>query len=202
MPPGPVTELLARWRQGDEQALEAIVPLVYKELHDLAHGYLRREHPGHTLQSMALVHEAYLRLVDQTPSDIHDRSHFVAIAARLMRQILVDYARSRGAAKRGAGLKVGLSAAGNTPDVRAGNAGELDLMALDDALSELARLDERQGRIVELRYFGGMTNDETALALGISPATVKREWTVAKAWLSRRIRETDRDPADPTDGGR
>ena len=186
---GPVTELLARWRQGDQEALEAIVPLVYKELHDLAHGYLRREHPGHTLQSMALVHEAYLRLVDQKPLDINDRSHFIAVAARLMRQILVDYARSRGAAKRGAGLKVGLSAASARADSRAESALEIDLMALDDALSELARLDERQEKIVELRYFGGMTNEEVALALGISPATVKREWTVAKAWLSRRIRQ-------------
>jgi RNA polymerase sigma factor (TIGR02999 family) len=189
MPTGPVTELLARWRQGDDQALEAIVPLVYKELHDLAHGYLRREQPGHTLQSMALVHEAYLRLVDQGPPDTRDRAHFVAVAARLMRQILVDYARSRGAAKRGAGLKVGLSAAADQPEARAGSATEIDLMALDDALEELARLDERQGKIVELRYFGGMTNEEAALALGISPATVKREWTLAKAWLSRRIRE-------------
>jgi RNA polymerase sigma factor (TIGR02999 family) len=188
MPTGPVTELLARWRQGDDQALEAILPLVYKELHDLAHGYLRREQPGHTLQSMALVHEAYLRLVDQGPPDTRDRAHFVAVAARLMRQILVDYARSRGAAKRGAGLKVGLSAAADQPDVRAGSATEIDLLALDDALGELARLDERQGKIVELRYFGGMTNEEAALALGISPATVKREWTLAKAWLSRRIR--------------
>jgi len=186
---GPVTELLVRWRQGDQEALEAIVPLVYKELHDLAHGYLRREHPGHTLQSMALVHEAYLRLVDQKPLDINDRSHFIAVAARLMRQILVDYARSRGAAKRGAGLKVGLSAAAARADARAESALEIDLMALDDALSELARLDERQEKIVELRYFGGMTNEEVALALGISPATVKREWTVAKAWLSRRIRQ-------------
>ncbi|HEV8200560.1 MAG TPA: sigma-70 family RNA polymerase sigma factor [Candidatus Polarisedimenticolia bacterium] len=186
---GPVTELLVRWRQGDAEALEAIVPLVYKELHDLAHGYLRREHPGHTLQSMALVHEAYLRLVDQKPLDINDRSHFIAVAARLMRQILVDHARSRGAAKRGAGLKVGLSAAGARADARAESALEIDLMALDDALTELARLDERQGKIVELRYFGGMTNEEVALALGISPATVKREWTVAKAWLSRRIRK-------------
>jgi len=186
---GPVTELLVRWRQGDQEALEAIVPLVYKELHDLAHGYLRREHPGHTLQSMALVHEAYLRLVDQKPLDINDRSHFIAVAARLMRQILVDHARSRGAAKRGAGLKVGLSAAAARADARAESALEIDLMALDDALTELARLDERQGRIVELRYFGGMTNEEVALALGISPATVKREWTVAKAWLSRRIRK-------------
>jgi RNA polymerase sigma factor (TIGR02999 family) len=197
MPSGPVTELLARWRGGDEQALEALVPLVYKELHDLAHLYLRRERPGHTLQSMALVHEAYLRLVDQGPIDTQNRAHFVAVAARLMRQILVDYARSRGAAKRGADLRVELDAAIDRSDERAGDpALRIDLMALDDALTELTRLDERQGKIVELRYFGGMTTEETALALEISPATVKREWMLAKAWLSRQIRRGESD--EPT----
>lgn len=189
MASGPVTELLTRWREGDEQALEAVVPLVYKELHDLAHGYLRRERPGHTLQSMALVHEAYLRMVDQGPLDTRNRAHFVAVAARLMRQILVDYARSHGAAKRGAGLRVTLGAAAAKPDPGPGPETGTDLLALDEALAELSRLDERQGQIVELRYFGGMTVEETALVLGISPATVKREWTLAKAWLSRRIRK-------------
>src|SRR5262249_26751681 len=158
--------------------------LVYKELHDLAHRYLRRERPGHTLQSTALVHEAYLRLVDQGPIDTRDRAHFVAVAARLMRQILVDYARRHGAAKRGAGRQVERGAAANVAEgggcpgeggFAGGGAGEraggTDLVALDDALSELSRLDERQGRIVELRYFGGMTTEETALVLGISPAT-------------------------------
>ncbi len=188
MPFGPVTELLARWRGGDEEALQALVPLVYEELHRIAHRYLLRERPGHTLQSTALVHEAYLRLVDQAPIDTRDRTHFVAIAARLMRQILVDYARSHQAAKRGAGRRVEVEAALGVPDTKA-----TDVVALDDALNELARLDERQSRIVELRYFGGMTNEETAEALGISPATVKREWNVAKAWLSRQIRRSRGD---------
>jgi RNA polymerase sigma factor (TIGR02999 family) len=187
MPTGPVSELLARWRGGDAQALEALVPLVYQELHDLAHRFLRRERPGHTLQSTALVHEAYLRLIDQGPVDTRDRAHFVAVAARLMRQILVDYARQHGAAKRGADLRVDLDAAAGEGEAGP-HARGADLVALDDALSDLSRLDERQSRIVELRYFGGMTNEETALVLGISPATVKREWNVAKAWLSREIR--------------
>jgi RNA polymerase sigma factor (TIGR02999 family) len=189
MPSGAVSELLARWREGDEQALEALLPLVYRELHDLAHRFLRRERPGHTLQSTALVHEAYLRLVDQGPVETRDRAHFVAVAARLMRQILVDYARRHGAAKRGADRRVDLEAAADVADARGAMQGA-DLVALDDALGGLARLDERQARIVELRYFGGMTNEETALVLGISPATVKREWNVAKAWLSREIRRT------------
>ena len=206
MPSGPVTALLVRWRGGDAQALEALVPLVYKELHDLAHRYLRRERPGHTLQSTALVHEAYLRLVDQGPIDTRDRAHFVAVAARLMRQILVDYARQHGAAKRGADRRVDLDAAANVADARGvpveGGAaargvgarqGGADLVALDEALNELSRLDERQGRIVELRYFGGMTTEETAMVLGISTATVKREWNVAKAWLSRQIRRGQGD---------
>jgi len=192
MPSGPVTELLAQWRGGDPQALEALIPLVYKELHDVAHRYLRRERAGHTLQSTALVHEAYLRLVDQGPIDTHDRAHFIAVAARLMRQILVDYARHHGADKRGADRRVTLEAAAElvaAPEAAdAAAAPGTDLVALDDALTALARLDERQSRIVELRYFGGMTIDETALVLSISPATVKREWNVAKAWLTREIR--------------
>jgi RNA polymerase sigma factor (TIGR02999 family) len=202
MPSGPVSELLARWKGGDAQALEALVPLVYQELHELAHRFLRRERPGHTLQSTALVHEAYLRLVDQGPVDTRDRAHFVAVAARLMRQILVDHARRHGAAKRGADRRVDLDAAADVADARSAGEGEggpggrgADLVALDDALSGLSRLDERQSRIVELRYFGGMTNEETALVLGISPATVKREWNVAKAWLSREIRRGQDDPS-------
>ena len=205
MPSGPVTELLAKWRGGDARALEALVPLVYEELHDIAHRYLRRERPGHTLQSTELVHEAYLRLVDQGPVSTGDRAHFVAVAARLMRQILVDYARHHGAKKRGADLRVTLEDAGDLEDApgaagggRGGRAADgagaaaaapgTDLVELDDALNALSRLDERQGRIVELRYFGGMTTEETATVLEISPATVKREWNVAKAWLAREIR--------------
>ncbi len=196
MSSGPVTQLLARWREGDEHALEALVPLVYREMHGLAHRYLRGERPGHTLQSTALVHEAYLRLVDQGPIDAQGRAHFVAVAARLMRQILVDYARHHGAEKRGAGRRVDLDAAADVADARGALPGSpeagrqergTDLVALDEALNELSRLDERQGRIVELRYFGGMTTEETAVVLGISPATVKREGNVAKAWLSRQL---------------
>jgi len=197
MPSGPITELLARWKEGDEQALEALVPLVYRELQEIARRYLRRERPGHTLQSAALVHEAYLRLVDQGPVPTRDHAHFVAVAARLMRQILVDHARSRAAAKRGAHLRVDLEAIPDGSEAReASGAGATDLVALDEALEELSRLDERQGRIVELRYFGGMTNEETALVLGVSPATVKREWSVAKAWLSRQLRRGRNEPRD------
>jgi len=198
MPSGPVTELLAKWRGGDAHALEALVPLVYKELHDVAHRYLRRERPGHTLQSTALVHEAYLRLVDQGPIDTRDRAHFIAVAARLMRQILVDYARHHGAKKRGADLRLTVD---DAVEPETGAPGT-DLVELDDALNALSRLDERQSRIVELRYFGGMTTEETALALGISPASVKREWNVAKAWLARQIRRDRGDAAGDAAKGR
>jgi len=179
----PITELLVRWRQGDSEALQALVPLVYNELHDLAHRFFRREHSDHTLRSTALVHEAYLRLVHHGPIDTKNRAHFVAIAARLMHQILVDYSRHHRAAKRGAGCTVVLEEAfvparSKSPDV----------IALDDALSGLARIDEQQSRIVELRFFGGLTTEETAQVLGISPSTVKRDWSVAKAWLSKQMK--------------
>ena len=183
LPSQPVSELLAKWRAGDQEALQTLVPLVYKELHALAHGYLRRERPGHTLQTTALVHEAYLRLVDQRPFETENRAHFVAVAARLMRQILVDYARSHRAAKRGADRRVDLDEDLILPQLRNAN-----LVALDDALSELATIDEQQSRIVELKYFGGLTTDEIAELLDISPSTAKRDWNVAKAWLSRQIR--------------
>jgi len=178
----PVSELLLRWRKGDQKALDVLMPLVYRELRAIAHRYLGRERPDHTLRSTALVHEAYLRLVQQGPVDTENRAHFVAIAARLMRQILVDYARSHRAAKRGAGFKVELDEALAFPKV-----GSIDVIALDDALNGLARIDEQQSRIVELRFFGGLTTEETAEALGISPATVKRDWNVAKAWLTRQM---------------
>lgn len=187
-PPQPVTELLVKWREGDREALEALVPLVYAELRSVAHHYLQRERPGHTLQSTALVHEAYLRLVSGTPAATENRAHFVAVAARLMRQILVDYARSRQAAKRGAKFQVTLSG-----DVEAAQTRGTDVMALDDALTTLAQRDEQQCRIVELRYFGGLTIEETAEVVGASPATVKREWSVARAWLSREMRKTRHD---------
>jgi len=183
----PVTELLARWRAGDQDALEALVPLVYKELRDIARHHLRRERIGHTLQSAALVHEAYLRLLDQRPFDTENRAHFLAVASRLMRQILVDYARSHGAAKRGAERRVELDASLVLPQARTA-----DVVALDDALNDLSNMDEQQGRIVELRFFGGLATEEIALVLDISPSTVKRDWNVAKAWLTRQMKKGNR----------
>jgi len=176
-----------RWKAGDQEALEELLPLVYKELRDIAHRHLQRERPGHTLQSAALVHEAYLRLLDQRPFDTDNRAHFLAVASRLMRQILVDYARNRGAAKRGADLRVDLDASLVLPQVRT-----TDVVALDDALSDLSRLDEQQGRIVELRFFGGLAAEEIAEVLDISASTVKRDWNVAKAWLTRQMRKGTR----------
>lgn len=183
----PVTELLVRWKAGDQQALEELVPLVYQELRNIARYHLQRERPGHTLQSAALVHEAYLRLLDQRPFETENRAHFLAVASRLMRQILVDYARSHGAAKRGADLRVELDASLVLPKVQS-----TDVIALDDALSDLARLDEQQSRIVELRFFGGLAIEDIAEVLGISPSTVKRDWNVAKAWLTRQMKKGNR----------
>jgi RNA polymerase sigma factor (TIGR02999 family) len=183
-PSQPVTELLLRWKAGDQRALEELVPLVYERLRDIARHHLQRERPGHTLQSAALVHEAYLRLVDQRPFDTENRAHFLAVASRLMRQILVDYARTHGAAKRGADRMVELDTSAVLPQVRS-----TDLVALDDALNALAKLDEQQGRIVEMRFFGGLATDEIAEVLGISASTVKRDWNVAKAWLSRQMKK-------------
>ena len=183
----PVSELLVRWKAGDQEALEALVPLVYKELRDIARHHLQRERPGHTLQSAALVHEAYLRLIDQRPFDTENRAHFLAVASRLMRQILVDYARTHGAAKRGADRMVELDTSVVLPQVRS-----TDLVALDDALNALAKLDEQQGRIVEMRFFGGLATDEIAAVLGISASTVKRDWNVAKAWLNRQMKKGSR----------
>jgi RNA polymerase sigma factor (TIGR02999 family) len=179
----PVTELLVKWREGDPKALEALVPLVYEELRGIAHRYLQRERSDHTLQSAALVHEAYLRLVDRAPPHVENRAHFAALAARLMREILVDYARARRAAKRDADCRVELDEALAVAKKRG-----VDVLALDDALNELAAKDDQQSRIVELRFFGGLTIEETAYALDTSAATVKRDWRVAKAWLSRAMR--------------
>ncbi len=176
-----------RWKAGDQDALEALLPLVYKELRDIARYHLQRERPGHTLQSAALVHEVYLRLLDQRPFDTDNRAHFLAVASRLMRQILVDHARSHGAAKRGADRRVELDASLVLPQVRS-----TDVVALDDALTDLARLDEQQSRIVELRFFGGLSNEEIAEVLGISVSTVKRDWNVAKAWLTREMKKGNR----------
>lgn len=176
-----------RWKAGDQGALEQLVPLVYQELREIARYHLLRERPDHTLQSAALVHEAYLRLLDQRPFETENRAHFLAVASRLMRQILVDYARSHGAAKRGADRRVELDASLVLPQVRA-----TDVIALDDALSDLARLDEQQSRIVELRFFGGLAVEDIAKVLGISASTVKRDWNVAKAWLTRQMKKGSR----------
>jgi len=174
----PISELLARWQAGDEDAFRALVPQVYNELRRLAHHYLQKERPDHTLQSTALVHEAYARLAKQEQVRFENRAHFFAVAAQLMRQILVEYARRRRAAKRDGGYKVTLEGAASLLEKPT-----VDLMALDDALNGLTRLDPQQSRIVELRFFGGLTIEETAQALKISPATVKRDWTSARVWL-------------------
>jgi RNA polymerase sigma factor (TIGR02999 family) len=176
-----VTQLLVSWSEGDPKALEALTPLVYDELRTLAGRYLRRERPDHTLQSTALVHEAYLRMVDQRQVRWQNRAHFFGVAAQIIRRILVDHARSHKAEKRGAdAVKLSLDEAMAVPQER-----QVDLVALDDSLNSLASFDVQQGRIVELRFFGGLSIEETAAVLGVSPATVKRDWAMAKAWLYR-----------------
>jgi RNA polymerase sigma factor (TIGR02999 family) len=179
----PVTELLVRWRGGDREALEQLMPLVYEELRRLAHYYLSRERSDHTLQSTALVHEAYLRLAGPNPPQWQNRAHFFGIAAHVMRQILVEYARGRGAIKRGGdAITLTLDDAIPLPQQM-----DIDVIALDAALSELSNLDAQQGRIVELRFFAGLTIEDTSEVLGISPATVKRDWITARAWLFRAM---------------
>jgi len=178
-----VTRLLIEWSKGDRGALDALVPLVYDELRRLAQLYLSREKPGHTLSSTALVHEAYLRLVRQEDMSWQNRAHFFAVAARMMRRILVDHARKHNYAKRGGGaMTLSLDEA-----VAPAKERELDLVALDDALEALAKLDERQCRMVELRFFGGLSIEETSEVMGVSTPTVKREWASARAWLYREI---------------
>jgi RNA polymerase sigma factor (TIGR02999 family) len=178
-----VTQLLVAWSNGDKAALDRLMPLVYTELRRLAHHYMSRERPGHTLQTTALVNEAYMRLVDQENIRWENRAHFFGIAARLMREILVDHARSRQAAKRGGGqYRLSLSEVdriASRPDV--------NLIALDEALGRLEAVDPQKSRIVELRYFGGLGIEETAKVIGISPATVKRDWSMARAWLRSEI---------------
>ncbi len=181
----PVTELLLKWKGGDARALQALMPLVYSELRRVAHRSLQGERPNHTLRSTELVHEAYLRLVDQKPSEFESRSHFLAVLALLMREILVDYARKRRAAKRGYGCKITLD-----PGLAVSEEQDLDVLALDDALKELEHFDPPQARVVELRFFGGLSIDEVAGVLKISPATVKREWATARAWLYRELNRT------------
>lgn len=181
-----VTELLASWSRGDVKAREELIPLVYAELRRLANSYLRRERSDHTLQPTALVHEAYLRLIAQRDIQWKDKGHFFAITAQLMRRILVDHARGHLAEKRGSGMtKVPLDDALVMTRERPGK-----LLVLDESLSRLARVDPRQAQIVELRVFAGLSVEETAEFLGISLATVKRDWRMAKAWLSREIEES------------
>jgi RNA polymerase sigma factor (TIGR02999 family) len=181
--PATITQLLIRWRNGDKAALDELAPLVYNELRRLARYYLRAERPDHTLQPSDLVHEAYLRLVDEKEIDWQNRAHFFGVAAVRMRQILVEHARGRQAAKRGGGeYLLSLSKANRLAEKR-----DVNLLALNDALRRLEALDPQKSRVVELRYFGGLTIEETAEALRISPSTVKRDWSMARAWLRSEI---------------
>ena len=182
-PSEPVTDLLLAWGRGDDSALDRLIPLVRVELHRLARRHMRREHTGHTLQTTALVNEAYLRLVDLGRVRWQDRAHFFAMSARLMRRILVDHARSRQFVKRGGGAR-------RIPFDEALVSVErnIDLVELDDALRRLADLDPRKGQVVEMRFFAGLGVEETATALGVSPVTVMRDWRVARAWLFKELR--------------
>jgi len=185
MPSSPqqVTELLTAWSSGDQAARDRLVPLVYDELHRLAHKYMKREAPGHTLQTSALVNEAFVKLVDQRNVRWQNRAHFFAIAAHVMRRILVDHARGRQAAKRGAGVHpVSFDDGLYVSEKR-----NAEVVAVHEALEQLAKFDQRKGQVVELRFFGGLSIDETAQVLGVSPGTVMRDWTLAKAWLLREI---------------
>jgi RNA polymerase sigma factor (TIGR02999 family) len=181
-PASDVTGLLLAWKGGDHQAFDALMPLVYAELRRIAAAHLRRERPDHTLQPTALIHEAYLRLADGKPPQWEGRVHFFSIASRLMRNILVDAARKSHAEKRGSGAKAQLD---TLADIAAEK--EVDLLRLDDALKDLARLDERKCHAVEMKYFGGMSRDEIAKALGTSSATVGRDLRMAEAWLRREL---------------
>ncbi len=179
-----VTDLLVDWSKGDQEALNKLLPLVYDELRRLASRYLRHERPGHTLQTTALVHEAYLKLVDQKYSNLQNRVEFFAVAAQVMRHILVDFARSRRAFKRGGDYcRLSLDEAVISSEEK-----DPDLLTLNEALNSLAAIDPQQSRVVELRVFGGLTVEEAAEALEVSPRTVKREWSMAKAWLHKQIR--------------
>jgi len=185
--PKEITRLLLAWGEGDEAALDELTPLVYEELHRLAHHYMSGERAGHTLQTTALVNEAYLRLIDWKNVQWQNRAHFFAVSAQLMRRILVDFARARGYDKRGGGVRAeALDEAALVTDEKG-----TDLVALDEALGALAELDERQARIVELRFFGGLTNEEVAEVLKVSEGTVRRDWSLARAWLHRELSSND-----------
>ena len=182
-PEGEITALLVRWQHGDANALEALIPLVYQDLRRVAKRYLAHERPGHTLQSTALVNEVYLRLVPAQHAEWRNRTHFFALAARIMRQILVDYARGRLSEKRGGNaIRLSLAAAEDVP-----LPSTVDLLALDDALNRLEQMDAQQCRVVELKFFAGLSNADAATALNTSVSTVKRDWATARAWLLREV---------------
>src|SRR5438309_7197882 len=181
--PQQMTQLLIAWSNGDQAARDELMPLVYEELHRLAHQYMNRERPGHMLQTSALVNEAFMKLVDQRDVHWQNRAHFFGLAAQMMRRILVDYARNRQYAKRGGSARqVSLDEAMIVSEERSA-----EVIALDDALKGLAQFDPRKSQIVELRFFGGLTIEETAEVLKVSPGTVMRDWTLAKAWLRKQM---------------
>jgi len=187
-----VTGLLRAWGKGDQGALEQLTPLVYAQLRVHARRYTRGERTDATLQGTALVHEVYLRLIDGERVEWHDRAHFFALSAQLMRRILIDAARARNAAKRGGPAKVIRESAANLDQIAALDSDATTLCALDDALEELSRIDPRRAKVIELRFFGGLTVDETAAILGISAQSVMRDWRLARAWLARELSREDR----------
>ena len=189
-----LTELLQEWRSGDRAALNSLLPIVYRELLRLARFQMRRERPEHTLQSSALVHEAYMRLVGLNAPKWESRTHFFAIAAQLMRQILVDHARRYRSGKRGGGVEVLSLEDSDVSEFGTGK--EPDIVAIDDALQSLAKIDERKARVVEMRFFGGLNFEEIAEVLKVSAATVARDWSTARAWLHREISRSNSDSAD------
>lgn len=182
--PAAITLLLGRWREGDSEAFEKVAQFVYDELRRRASAYMRNERPGHMLQTTGLVHEAFIKLIDKREIEWDDRNHFLAVASQAMRRILVDHARNRKRDKRGGDIET--LALDEVTEVSP-NRSSVDLVALDEALINLAKFDERQAKIVELKYFGGMTLDETAEVLGVSRVTVKRDWNIAKAWLKQQL---------------
>lgn len=182
-----ITQLLVAWGNGDQNALDQLMPLVYSELHRLAHRHIKKERPGHTLQTSALLNEAFLRLVDQRDVTWKSRAHFFAIAAQMMRRILVDYARSRSYAKRGGDARQ----VSFDEELMVSQQRRADILELHDALNELATIDERKSKVVELKFFGGLTNEETAEVLGVSPGSVMRDWTLSKAWLRLAMSKKD-----------
>jgi RNA polymerase sigma factor (TIGR02999 family) len=185
--PNEVTQLLVAWGNGDQAALDRLMPLVYNELHRLAHRHIKKERPGHTLQTSALLNEAFLRLVDQRDVHWQSRAHFFSIAAQMMRRILVDYARARRYAKRGGDARQ----VSFDEELIMSRQLSADVVELHEALNELATIDERKSKIVELKFFGGLSIEETAEVLGVSPGTVMRDWTLAKAWLRIAMNRTD-----------